>query len=104
MFIKNIILGENDDFLREREASAMPDDKKIMTAHIVPEKFREDVKALSQYIGEAGFKSGLCIEVALNELLRVVPRERKRTDAYNTLVKYLKDELNITLIIKNNRQ
>lgn len=103
MKLYNIILNEKDEFLREREASVMPDDKQITITHIVPEKFREDVSALTNYVGEAGFKSGLSIEVSLNELLSVVPRQRKRTDAYNTLVKYLKDELNITLTIKNNR-
>lgn len=82
----------------------MSDDKQITITHIVPEKFREDVSALTNYVGEAGFKSGLSIEVSLNELLGIVPRQRKRTDAYDTLVKYLKDELNITLTIKNNRQ
>lgn len=104
MRITQIILGENDIFLQGREASAKPDDKQITITHIVPEKFRVDVKALTNYVGEVGFKSGLSIEVSLNELLSVVPRQRKRTDAYDTLVKYLKDELNITLTIKNNRQ
>lgn len=104
MRITQIILGENDIFLQGREASVKPDDKQITITHIIPEKFREDVKALTNYVGEAGFKSGLNIEVSLNELLSVVPRQRKRTDAYDTLVKYLKNELNITLTIKNNRQ
>lgn len=104
MNIRNIILGENDNFLREREASVKPDDMQITITHIVPEKFRKDIAALTNYVGEAGFKSGLSIEVSLNELLSVVPRQRKRTDAYDTLVKYLKDELNITLTIKTNRQ
>lgn len=104
MRITQIILGENDNFLQGREASVMSDDKQITITHIVPEKFREDVSALTNYVGEAGFKSGLSIEVSLNELLGIVPRQRKRTDAYDTLVKYLKDELNITLTIKNNRQ
>lgn len=103
MNIRNTILGENDKFLQGREASVVSDDKQTMTAHIVPEKFREDIAALTNYVGEVGFKSGLSIEVSLNELLSVVPRQRKRTDAYDTLVKYLKDELNITLTIKNNR-
>lgn len=104
MNLFHIILNEKDEFLRGREASVKPDDKQITITHIVPEKFREDVTALTKYVGEAGFKSGLSIEVALNELLSVVPRQRKRTDAYDTLVKYLKDELNITLTIKTNRK
>lgn len=103
MNIKMILFGEMDRFLHGREASVKPDDKQITVTHIVPKKFEEDIKALAEYVGEASFKSGLCIEVSLNELLGVVPRHRKRTDAYATLVKYLKDECNIILTIKSNK-
>jgi len=98
-----IFLGENDNFLRGREASAMPDEKKKIIVHIVPEKFRDDVNRLSAYIGEDQFESGLSIEVSLNELLNVVPRRRRRRDAYDALVKYLKNERDITLIIKTTK-
>ncbi len=99
-----IILGENDSFLRGREAVvADPLDKQMSTTHIVPEKFREDVAALTKYVGEARFKSELTIEVTLAELLNVVPRNRRRTDAYSSLVKYLKDECDITLTIKSSK-
>lgn len=76
-----------------------PLDKQKTTTHIVPEKFREDIAALSAYIGEERLKSGLSIEVTLAELLDVVPRKR-RTDA---LVKYLRDECEITLTIKSSK-
>jgi len=104
MNLINLILGENDDFLRGREASAMPDEKKKIIAHIVPEKFRDDVDALIAYVGEECFKSGLRIDVSLGELLRVIPRKRRRRDAYDALVKYLKDERNIILTINSKRQ
>jgi len=80
-----------------------PFDKQKTTTHIVPEKYREDVAALTSYIGEERFISGLSIEVSLSELLGVVPRNRKRTDAYSSLVKYLKDECDITLTIKSSK-
>lgn len=95
-----IIFGENDGFLR-REGTVEPLDKQKSTTHIVPEKFREDVAALTKYVGEERFKSGLTIEVTLAELLNVVPRSRRRSDAYDTFAKYLKSELDITLTIKN---
>lgn len=100
MNLINLILGENDDFLQGREALRAPFDKQKDIIHVVPDKFRTDVKALSDYIGEANFRSGLRIEVSLSEILSVVPRKRRRVDAYNSLVKYLKDEQNITLTIK----
>lgn len=103
MNLQNIIFGENDLFLRGREAMVEPFDKQKTTTHIVPEKYREDVAALTSYIGEERFISGLSIEVSLSELLGVVPRNRKRTDAYSSLVKYLKDECDITLTIKSSK-
>lgn len=70
---------------------------------IVPGKFKEDIEALENYIGRK-LESGLCIKVDLSELLTVIPRDRKRTDAYNTLVKFLKDEFGIDLIINSKKQ
>ena len=104
MNLYSIIFGENDSFLRGREAEVEPFDKQITTTHIVPKKFREDVAALTEYIGAEKFKSGLTIEVSLAELLGIVPRNRKRTDAYDSLAKYLKSELDITLTIKTSKK
>ena len=103
MNLYSIIFGENDAYLRGREAVVEPLDKQVSITHIVPEKYREDVAALTKYVGEARFKSGLTIEVTLAELLGFVPRNRKRTDAYDSLAKYLKSELDITLTIKSQK-
>ena len=46
-----------------------PLDTQKTTTHIVPEKFREDVAALTKYIGEERFQKGLSIEVSLAEYL-----------------------------------
>ena len=59
---------------------------------IVPDKFKRDIEALETYIGRK-LESGLCIKVDLSE-----------TDAYNTLVKFLKDEFGIDLIINSKKQ
>ena len=67
---------------------------------IVPDKFKADVEALEKYIGR-NLENGLCIKVDLAELLTVIPRERKRADAYNTLRKFLKNEFGIDLIINS---
>ena len=71
MNIYSIIFGENDAFLRGREATVegKPLDTQKTTTHIVPEKFREDVAALTKYIGEERFQKGLSIEVSLAEYL-----------------------------------
>ena len=47
-------------------------------------------------------RSGLCIEIELSELLEILPRERRRRkDAYNRLVKFLAEEMNVQLTIKS---
>lgn len=105
MNLHMIIFGEQDAFLRGREAVVVdPLDKQNSTTHIVPEKFRDDVTALTAYIGAERFKNGLSIEVSLAELLDVVPRKRRRTDAYDALRKYLKEERDITLTIKTSKK
>jgi len=76
----------------------------IQKVSITPEKFKDDVEALAGYIGEEHFISGLSIEVTLGELLAVIPRKRRRCEAYNSLVKYLSEERNILLTIKSRRR
>ena len=67
---------------------------------IIPEKFKDDVKRLCNYCG-VELKSGLCIEIELSELLEILPRERRRKDSYDKLVRFLADEMKITLTIKS---
>ena len=67
---------------------------------IIPEKFKDDVEQLQSYCG-VELKSGFCIEIELSELLDILPRERRRKDSYDKLVKFLEAEMNIKLIIKS---
>ena len=68
---------------------------KASTEVIIPERFREDIERLKKYGVE--LRSGLCIEIELGELLEVLPRERRRKDAYDKLVKFLAEEINVQL-------
>ena len=72
---------------------------------IIPEKYSADIKALEDYIG-GPLTTGLSIKMTLQEILAVVPRKRKRTDAYMMLVRFLKDEMNVDLEItgRQNKQ
>ena len=90
-------------YLESRQDSVSPDviEKKANTV-IVPDKFKADVEALEKYIGHS-LENGLCIKVDLAELLTVIPRERKRADAYNTLRRFLKNELDVELIINSRK-
>ena len=73
---------------------------KASTKVIIPEKFKDDIQKLQDYCG-VELRSGLSIELELSELLEVVPRARRRKDAYDKLVKFLADEMNIKLMIKS---
>lgn len=64
-------------------------------------KFDADVKAIS---AKWEFKKGTCINTTLQELLLIAPRSRARVDAYNSLVKFLKSNYGVTLIIKSRKQ
>lgn len=64
---------------------------------IVKGKFIRDLEALR----DNGFSlpPGSKIQIGLQEILMICPRDRKRVDAYNSLVKYLNDEFDCSLYI-----
>lgn len=97
MELSQVLLGENDGFLRGDASLNADVSNEAQTASI--SQLELDVMALKGHIGESGFQSGLSIEMTLAELLDVVPRKRRRTDAYATLAKHLKQNYNITLNI-----
>ena len=70
---------------------------------IVPEQFRLDVEALCKYACLQSLSEGTNIQMSLQEALRVVPRQRRRIDSYNSLIQYLRDEMNVTLIIHSQK-
>lgn len=66
------------------------------------DKYCSDIEALKQRYG-AEFKSGVCIEIPLKEIINLCPRKRIRTDAYTGLVGYLKSEYGVILKITSNK-
>ena len=98
--LNNLFSGEVE-YPESRQDSVSPDviESKGNTV-IVPDKFKADVEALEKYIGR-NLENGLSIKVDLAELLTVIPRERKRADAYNSLRRFLKNEFGIDLIINS---
>ena len=74
--------------------------EKENTTVIIPRKFKDDVERFSKYFE---FKSGLCIELELSELLEILSREHRRKEAHDKLVKFLADEMDIKLVIKSRR-
>lgn len=85
-----------------RETTPGVIEKSSSIAKPIPEKYEKDVEALRKKYGE-NFKTGLCIEITLKELLEICPRERRRTDAYTGLISFLKSKMGITLNIKSQK-
>ena len=102
LYFNHTSIGVSESSLDRQENTAP--DVIVQKVSITPEKFKDDVEALVKYIGEEHFISGLGIEVTLGELLAVIPRKRRRCEAYNSLVKYLREERNILLTIKTNKK
>ena len=62
-------------------------------------KYRKDIAALEEIYGKLSSQTGLSINLTLKEALSLMPRNRRRIDAYIGLVSHLKREYGITLII-----
>ena len=101
MLIKNLFSLFGGSYQTGRSDDASPDvieekESKV----IIPEKFKDDIQKLQDYCG-VELRSGLCIEIELSELLEILPRERRRKDSYDKLVKFLAEEMNVQLTIKS---
>lgn len=98
-------LGNNND--PERESDVSSDDKQKYDIEeiipYVPKKFEDDIFNLKIRVGEENFYRGLIIETSLAEMYDICPRARHRADTYNSLIEFLKNELDITLKISNKR-
>ena len=100
----NKILGvEREPMPNRQDTFTAPDvTEKAVSSKPIPEKYQRDIEALRNKYGDA-FKTGLCINLTLQEALSIIHRERKRIDAYSGLVSYLKKEWNITLTITSQK-
>lgn len=69
----------------------------------IPGKYKKDITALLEKYGSLSSLTGLSISLTLKEALEIMPRERRRVDAYEGLKNYLKREYGITLIITSRK-
>ena len=64
----------------------------------------DDIKRLEEAFSNGQpLESGIEINVTLQELLRIVPRNRPRKDSYKHLQRVLKDEMGVILTIKSRK-
>ena len=93
------------DYEQKQQEEAVPVIEKEISPSVLTNrskgKFDVDVKALKTKCGS--FTSGLCIEITLQELLSICPRNRARVDAYRGLVSYLQKCHGVKLIIKSRK-
>ena len=102
-FINQLLGVEREPIPNRQDTFTAPDvTEKAVSSKPIPEKYQRDIEALRQKYGDA-FKTGLCINLTLQEALSIIHRERKRIDAYSGLVSYLKRELGITLTITSQK-
>ena len=66
-------------------------------------KYQKDIAALEEKYGKFSTQTGLSINLTLKEALTLMPRGRKRIDAYAGLMSYLKREYGITLTITSQK-
>ena len=72
--------------------------KKAAIQNDVDQPFQGDIRNLVDHFG--ALQDGKIIEIGLQELLQICPRNRKRSDAYRGLISYLQKEIGVTLTIK----
>lgn len=72
--------------------------KKIETH--TPSKYDNDIRALEEKYGNLEDKE---ITIDLQTLLQLVPRERRRIDAYRGLLSYLEDKRNCKITITSRK-
>lgn len=98
--LKEVLTGERQQSQASSTNLLPHNDTDAISVIIVPDEFKSDIENLKAHIGVRHWKRGLQITLTLQELLQICPRERKRSDAYGKLIKYLADEWEIILKIK----
>ena len=98
------LLGMERFFVSNRLEKAAPSVivKKDSTEPI-PEKYKKDIAALQEKYGSLSSLTGLSISLTLKEALEIIPRNRRRVDAYEGLKNYLKRAYGIELNIKSQK-
>ena len=98
--------GTKDDEQREDKRTILPDaqeQKRVKSAASV-DSITEDIKRLEVALFNGKpLESGSEINISLQDLLKIVPRNRPRKDAYKHLQRVLKDDMGVILTIKSQK-
>lgn len=64
-----------------------------------PQTTEDEIEVLARYCG--GLAKGKVITIGLHEILDIIPRKRRKADAYLGLKKKLMDENGVELVIES---
>lgn len=103
-FLWHTLNNPQSDILTHVPVESSPDSKERTN------RFSDDIKALGEYFPQLASllatdknEQGLILEISLKEIFALCPRNRCRLDRYGKLQEYLKENYNITLIIKSQK-
>ena len=92
MDVRAAISGAQDDSIVNSAPSVKGDDP-----------YADDIHRLEDSLNEGRpLDNGRCIEITLQNLLQIIPRKRRRIDAYRGLVGRL-NKMGVTLTITSNK-
>lgn len=106
-FFRNIMFGERSTVTTDRQEKSIitPDDSNKSVMRVDNEKpttiLDPELELLVEKFGP--LKKGQTIELTLQEALQVWPRERKKSDAYKSLIRKVKEQFNVELKIGGKR-
>lgn len=102
-FINQLLGLEREPMPNRQDTCTAPDvTEKAVSHEPIPEKYQRDIEALRNKYGDA-FKTGLCINLTLQEALSIMPRVKRNIDSYRGLQSYLMKEWDITLTITSQK-
>lgn len=64
---------------------------------IIPARFQSDIMALCDYAGVVELTRGMEIKMTLQEILAIIPKDRRRIESYQSLIGFLADEMGVAL-------
>jgi hypothetical protein len=81
------------------EAPINSEEPGIQTSVSAPKTPEDEIEVLARYCG--GLAKGKVIRIGLHEILDIIPRKRKKADAYLGLKKKLRDDYGVELVIES---
>lgn len=82
-------------------AYARPNQQVIKT--VIPKLYEDDIKALCDYAGVDSLTGGMTIRMTLQEILGIIPKKRARIESYRMLTQFLKETMNVELILTSRK-